>query len=113
MALLLGSDNLGDDSNCPERIELAYAQYRQPETLDLVIARGLQMSGSGVVVSIIQPVCYVLNCITVSIQRLLKHAGSRYRLYQFYLRIPRVGDMQVADPVPGLPEVSTLRVLCG
>jgi len=72
------------------------------------------MSGSGVVVSIIQPVRHVLNGhhrvdpVTPG-----NIAGSRYRLYQFYLRIARVGDMQIADPVPGLPEVSALRVLCG
>src|SRR5258708_19503328 len=111
MAFLFGSDNLGNDSNCPTRIEVTNARYRQSETLDLRIARGLQMSGSGVVVSIIQPVRHVLDGITVSIQGLLVHAGSRYRLYQFYLRVARVGDMQMADPVPGLPEVSALPVL--
>src|SRR5882672_170716 len=113
MAFLFGADNLGNDSNGPARIEVTYTQCRHSETLDLRIARGFQMSGSGVVVSIIQPVRHVLNGITVSIQGLLEHAGSRYWLYQFYLRIARVGDMQMADPIPGLPEVSALRVLCG
>jgi hypothetical protein len=55
----------------------------------------------------------VLNGVTMSIQLLLVEAGSRYRLDQFYIGSARIGAMQVADPVSGLPEVSALRILCG
>jgi hypothetical protein len=70
------------------------------------------MGGSGVVAGIIQPVRDVLNGVTVPVQRLLIHAVSRDGLDQFDLGIARVGDLQLADPVPRFAEVSALGVLC-
>src|SRR5258708_24567079 len=49
----------------------------------------------------------------MSIKGLLEHAGPRDRLDQFDLGVSCVGDMEVADPVPGLPEIRALGVLCG
>src|SRR5436305_7089669 len=62
-----GTNNLGYDANNPTGVVVADTQDRQPEALNLRIARTLQVGSRGVIVRIGQPVRDVLDGITVPI----------------------------------------------
>src|SRR5258707_12479441 len=62
-ALLRGADQLGDDANGLTRIEVADAQNRQPEALDLRVARRREAGGRGVAVRVCQPGGHGLACV--------------------------------------------------
>jgi len=62
------------------------------------------MRGGGVVCRIVKKVGYVLNGVAAPVQRFLIHAFTRNRLDQLDLRVTRIREIEVADPVPGFSE---------